>query len=94
MGITLKFIGALRHVSGNEKIFLDYKEEKSIIELIKFLNRQIPDLRRNIIDEQFNDARTNALILVNGREISALEGLETILKDGDEIVFVPVVHGG
>jgi molybdopterin converting factor small subunit len=31
---------------------------------------------------------------VNGREISVLNGLDTILKDGDEVVFVPVVHGG
>jgi molybdopterin converting factor small subunit len=34
------------------------------------------------------------LILINGREISALNGLDTILQEGDEVVFVPVVHGG
>jgi len=34
------------------------------------------------------------LILVNGREISVLNGLETKLKDGDEISLIPVVHGG
>ena len=38
--------------------------------------------------------KTNALILVNDREISVLDGLETKLSDGDEVVFVPVVHGG
>jgi molybdopterin converting factor small subunit len=31
---------------------------------------------------------------VNGKEISVLNGLDTVLKDGDEVVFVPVVHGG
>jgi molybdopterin converting factor small subunit len=34
------------------------------------------------------------LVLVNGREISVLNGLETRVKDEDEVVFVPVVHGG
>jgi molybdopterin converting factor small subunit len=31
---------------------------------------------------------------VNGKEISVLQGLETVIKDGDEVVFVPVLHGG
>jgi molybdopterin converting factor small subunit len=34
------------------------------------------------------------LVLVNGREISVLNGLETVVKAGDELVFVPVMHGG
>ena len=33
-------------------------------------------------------------MLVNGREISVLNGLETRVNDEDEVVFVPVVHGG
>jgi len=54
----------------------------------------MPVLKRSLIDQQLEDPRPNALILVNGREISVLNGLETNLKDGDEIVLVPVVHGG
>jgi molybdopterin converting factor small subunit len=34
------------------------------------------------------------LVLVNGREISVLDGFETTLNDNDEVVFVPVMHGG
>jgi molybdopterin converting factor small subunit len=34
------------------------------------------------------------LVLVNGKEISVLDRLETLIKDGDEVVFIPVVHGG
>ncbi|MEM3789347.1 MAG: MoaD/ThiS family protein [Candidatus Bathyarchaeia archaeon] len=40
------------------------------------------------------DPRPNTLIIVNDREISVLRGLETVLKDGDEVVFIPVSHGG
>ena len=52
------------------------------------------ELRRNLLDEHLQEPKPNALILVNGKEISVLEGLATKLKDGDEVVFVPVVHGG
>jgi molybdopterin synthase sulfur carrier subunit len=33
-------------------------------------------------------------ILVNGRNIDLLEGLETLLSDGDEVVFMPPAAGG
>jgi len=55
---------------------------------------KLPVLKRSLIDQQFADPRPNALILVNGREIGVLDGLGTKLRDGDEVVFVPVVHGG
>jgi len=68
--------------------------ECSVKELICTLTRQKPELRRNLIDEELGDARPNALILVNGREISVMNGLNTSLKDGDEVILVPVAHGG
>ena len=54
----------------------------------------MPELKRTFSDHELNDSRSNSLILVNGREISVLNGYETKLNDGDEVVFVPVVHGG
>jgi len=94
MAITVKFIGALRHASGADKLALNNKGEISIRDLISNLTKEMPALKRSLVDQQLEDPRPNALILVNGREISVLNGLETNLKDGDEIVLVPVVHGG
>ena len=94
MAITVKFVGALRHVSGAGELALDCKGCSSVEELVNELVEELPDIKRSLIDQQLEDPRPNALILVNGREISVLDGLETKLKDGDEIVFVPVVHGG
>ncbi|MCP8304015.1 MAG: MoaD/ThiS family protein [archaeon] len=34
------------------------------------------------------------LIAVNGVEISALDQEDTVVKSGDEIVLIPVSHGG
>jgi len=94
MTITLRFLGALRHASGNEKFTLECEDGASILDLVESLTLQAPSLRRNLLDEQLEEPKPNALILVNGREISVLNGLETKVKDGDELVFVPVVHGG
>jgi molybdopterin converting factor small subunit len=58
------------------------------------LGLQIPMLQHTFCSKELNDAQSNSLILVNGKEISILNGYETLLCDGDEMVFVPVVHGG
>lgn len=94
MAVTLKFVGALRHASGKEKIALECKKGFSLIELVNNLTQEMPALRKGLLDEQLDQPKPNALILVNGREISVLNGLETKVKDGDEVVFIPVVHGG
>lgn len=94
MVITLKFLGALRHASGKDNVTLDCKENASVLEVVNMASELAPALRRNLLDEQLETPTPNALILVNGREISVLNGLKTKVKDGDEVVFVPIVHGG
>jgi molybdopterin converting factor small subunit len=39
-------------------------------------------------------ARNELSIMVGGADISAKEGLETRLHDGDEVVVLPFAHGG
>lgn len=94
MPLKVKFIGALRHLSGKTQLAVSFQEGISIKELLDKISQELPELKRTFSDQELNDSRSNSLILVNGREISVLNGYETKLNDGDEIVFVPVVHGG
>ena len=94
MPLTMKFIGALRQISGKTQITVNFQEGMKLKFLIAKISQERPQLQKIFSDEQHNDSRSNALVLVNGREISVLDGLETQLNDGDEIVFIPVVHGG
>jgi molybdopterin synthase sulfur carrier subunit len=94
MGLTIKFIGALRKISGKTQLTIEYQQDMSVKELVTKLSQKMPELEKTFRDDSLNDSRSNAIILVNGREISVLNGLETNLSNGDEIVFVPVVHGG
>ena len=94
MAITVRFIGALRHASGADELTLDFEGALSVRDLMNKITKDTPALRRGLVDAQLDDPRPNTLILVNGREISVLDGLETNLRDGDGVVLVPVVHGG
>ncbi|MCW4045343.1 MAG: MoaD/ThiS family protein [Candidatus Bathyarchaeota archaeon] len=94
MAITVKFIGSLRHDSGANELALNCRGNISVIELINQIAKEVPAVARSLIDQQLEDPRPNVLILVNGREISVLDGLDTVVQEGDEVVLVPVVHGG
>jgi molybdopterin synthase sulfur carrier subunit len=92
--ITVRFIGAFRSFSGKNKLSIEFRDAIPLREAINKIVEQLPKLKRALIDPELEDPRPNTLILVNGKEISVLNGLETKLKDGDEVVFVPVIHGG
>lgn len=94
MVLTIKFIGALRHITGKTQLIINIDKEMTLKELLAKISQETPALEKSFGDQQTGDSVSNALILINGKEISVLNGLETKLADGDEIVFVPVVHGG
>lgn len=94
MTVTIRFVGAFRSVSGRSRFTITFEGAISLREAIKEIVEKLPKLKRVLIDPELEDPRPNALILVNGKEISVLKDLDTVLENEDEIVFVPVVHGG
>tara|TARA_B100000315_G_scaffold218768_1_gene220262 strand:- start:7100 stop:7897 length:798 start_codon:yes stop_codon:yes gene_type:complete len=46
------------------------------------------------LKEEKGLSTTEMLITVNGVELSALNGSETLLQDGDVVVLIPTFHGG
>ena len=94
MGITIRLIGAFRNASDKGKLTIMSEGTISLRNAIKEIVKELPKLKTILIDPELEDPRPNTLILVNGKEISVLNGLGTMLEDEDEVVFVPVVHGG
>lgn len=94
MTVTVKFLGVLRSASGKGSLAVQVEEAVSVKEIINKIVQELPGLKQALIDRQLENPRPNALILVNRKEISVLKGMETIVSDGDEIVLVPVTHGG
>jgi adenylyltransferase/sulfurtransferase len=68
-------------------------EGGTVAELIEDLDHRFPGLRAQITDGgQEIPAHIN--IYVNNREISALQGTRTPLRDGDEVALIPAIAGG
>lgn len=96
MRIRVKLYGVLKTVANAQELELDFDSTVSIRQLVKKLVDMIarPEFEAYLIDADMKDPRPNTLILVEGTEIGALNGIDTMLRDGDEVVFLPVAHGG
>jgi molybdopterin synthase sulfur carrier subunit len=94
VNVTVRFVGSLRTATGKTMIVIRLKENAQLKEVIKAVAAKSPKLQKMATDSGLNDFRINNLILVNEKDISVLNGVDTMIKDGDEVVFVPVVHGG
>ena len=94
MALIVNFIGSLRNFFEKGNITFNYENETSIKDLINLIININPRIKDIIISSQNNEFHLNSLILINGVEISVLNGLETKLSDKDEITFIPVIHGG
>jgi len=93
--VCIKFLGIFQRLSGKKHVQVKLEEPVTVRDVIMKLTEEFSnDFKRVLVDSQLDDPRPNALILVGGKEISALQGLETEVKDTEEIVLVPTVHGG
>ena len=93
--VNVKFLGSLHSLSGKSQLCIELKDTVDVKTVLhQIVETFSADFRRSLIDPELDDPRPNALILVNGKEIGALEGLRTLVNDGDEIVLISVSHGG
>ena len=94
MVITVRFIGSFRTQLGKREIKLKFVKNISVKKAIQKIIKLSNNYKRALIDTESGDPKTNALILLNGKEINVLNGLKTKLQDGDEVVFISILHGG
>ena len=64
---------------------------------LKDVLRALPAQEKGRLDRFLKDdlsLKEGCVILVNGRNIASLDGLETRVQDGDEVTFTVLLAGG
>ena len=81
---------------GNERGMEIEMKNGTLQDVLNVLSSSLGAQFREVIYEpETQHLKKNNMILVNGQSYMNLEGgLNTILKDGDEISFMPVLVGG
>lgn len=94
LNVRVRLLGVFRGLAGKDQLLLTL-ERATVREAIQALIERLPtEIGAMLIDPELNDPQPNALVLLNGREINVLNGLETVVSDGDEVTLIPVAHGG
>ncbi len=93
--VDVELVGILQKAAGTRKVRLDIRKDLEVIDLVKKLIKLYGEsLATALFNPVSTDPRTNSLILINGREITTLRGLKTLVTAGDHVVLLPISHGG
>ena len=79
---------------GTEQWLLDTNKIRTVEDVLKMvIDAGGADISTMLGDWQ-KKSRETVRIMVNGKEISLLNGLQTELHNGDEVIMFPLVGGG
>ncbi len=83
--ITLKLLGGVKFAVGKDSVVID-KSQSTVKEIIEELKNEA--IEPKILHEK------NLMVSVNGIDSSVTGGKETVIKTGDVITIVTIIHGG
>ena len=93
--VDVTLVGVFGVLSGRRRVRLELPEDATVEDVVARLVASFPPgFEAALVDPVLGEPGPNALILVNGREVSVLDGVGTVVGDGDEVVFVPATHIG
>lgn len=65
-----------------------------LAEALEQLEARFPGIKSRVLDDVTGDIHPFVSIFLNDNDVHYLRGLETLVRDGDEIVIVPAIAGG
>jgi MoaD family protein len=92
MKLTLKFLRPFKDIIGKPEIELK-TETKTLMDLLISLIEKYPNLEKEFFKKN-HELTEYICIFVNDKPISALNMLETQLKNDDNLLFFVPVSGG
>jgi sulfur-carrier protein len=95
--ITVKVwtILALKAILGSGEIEVPFPEGSTLGQLIATLvDRWGDELASYLYEPNSKSLRPYIRLMVNGRDIAFLEKMETVLRNGDDVLILPPVSGG
>ena len=91
--VRLKVLGTLRQFIPAKQVEIEVREGGTVLDVLVRLAGDHAALGKWILDEEGNLQKA-INVLVNGRSISFLDGLDTTIQEGDEVAVFPAVGGG
>lgn len=86
MKVHIKFVGKFHEEFSTEDVWLYLQNGATMKEVLEKLERE-KSIKVNLQD-------SSMVVLVNGKRVEFVGGLNAVLRDLDEIVIMPIIAGG
>ncbi len=90
--VKIKLLGTLRLRFTPWEKEIPLKDSLPLAELLALLEKEYPGLLAHLLEGK--ELKSGVVILVNGKNIHHLAGLETQISPGDTVVIFPPGAGG
>ena len=94
MKVEVKFFTSLREITGKKTEEIQIQDIITVEMLLTLLSEKYGKRFREYVYTKKGKVQVFLSFLVNGKNINALEGFDTKLKQGDTVVILPPVGGG
>lgn len=91
--MRVRIFGTLRQFVGAKAVELDVESGSTVRDVLEKVIAEHPALGEKILDNN-GSLQRSIHVLVNGRSIRYLDGLDTITQEGDRFALFPAVGGG
>lgn len=93
MQVTVRTIGPFSDRMGFQQLNVKLTGH-TVSDLLQQLCKERGDQFRNVVFDEKGNLRSYIKLLVNGRGLHLLQGLKTVLSEGDVVAIFPPVAGG
>ncbi len=85
----------LKLTYGRGELQVQFPEDTpvKVAQVIQSIKNRDPDVYERWCDKE-GRLRSSLTVFVNGEHIRYRKGMETVLKDGDEVYVIPIIAGG
>ena len=92
--VSVEFLAALRIFTNERRIDIEVPEGSTIATVLDELHQRFGNENAERIFDTTNGVSPALIILVNGTNIKTLDGIDTLVQEGDVIACVPIMAGG
>jgi len=95
MKVRVRYLGFIKNLTGTEKEEIVFDDGCSIRNLLDTIAGKYGEkFQKEIYESGMDDLKKGFVLTVNGVLMGQLKGVETPLKDGDEVTLMSLAIGG
>ena len=95
MKVKVEYLGMIKNLLNKRVEELELTEGTTLQELLsKLSNLYGTPFKKEVFEPGQKDVKTGFVVTVNGVLMGQLQGVETVLKNGDHIIVMSLMSGG